>query len=207
MEANRSIGTSYRTTHYIDGRWSASGGRTFADHNPYDGAVVAEVAAGGRAEADAAIAAAHAAFPGWAATGPGERQRLFLKAADLVERRRQDIVDIMAAEAGTAGAFGNYQVKLVADQLRHASGWGFKPVGDVIPSDVPGRLALAVRKPLGVVAGFSPWNGAFTLAWRTVLLPMVFGNTVVLKPSEEAPISAGLLVAEIMDEAGFPPAP
>lgn len=205
MEANRSVGTSYRTTHYIDGRWSASGGRTFADRNPYDGAVVAEVAAGGRAEADAAIAAAHAAFPGWAATGPGERQRLFLKAADIVERRRQDIVDIMAAEAGTAAAFGNYQVKLVADQLRHASGWGFKPVGDVIPSDVPGRLALAVRKPLGVVAGFSPWNGAFTLAWRTVLLPMVFGNTVVLKPSEEAPISAGLLVAEIMDEAGFPP--
>ncbi len=193
------------TTHYIGGRWSAPGGRTFPDYNPYNGEVVAEIAAGGREEADAAIAAAHAAFPGWAATPPSERQRLFLKTADIVERRRQDIVATMAVEAGTASAFGNYQVKLVADQLRHASGWGFKPIGDVIPSDVPGRLALAIRKPLGVVAGFSPWNGAFTLAWRTVLLPMVFGNTVVLKPSEEAPLSAGLLVAEIMDEAGFPP--
>ena len=120
-------------------------------------------------------------FPGWAATPPSERQRLFLKAADIVERRRSDIASMMAVEAGTCGAFAGYQVKLVADQLRHASGWGFKPIGDVIPSDVPGRLALAVRKPLGVVAGFSPWNGAFTLAWRTVLLPMVFGNTVVLK--------------------------
>ncbi len=194
-----------RTTHYIDGKWSASGGRIFPDFNPYNGEVVAEVAVGGRAEAQAAIAAAHAAFPGWAATPPSERQRLFLKTADIVERRRQDIVNVMAVEAGTGGAFACYQVKLVADQLRHASGWGFKPIGDVIPSDVPGRLALAVRKPLGVVAGFSPWNGAFTLAWRTVLLPMVFGNTVVLKPSEEAPLSAGLLVAEIMDEAGFPP--
>ena len=199
------IRLSGRTTHYINGQWAAPGGRTFADHNPYNGEVVAEVAAGGRAEAEAAIAAAHAAFPGWAATPPSERQRLFLKAADIVERRRQDIVQVMAVEAGTGGAFAGYQVKLVADQLRHASGWGFKPIGDVIPSDVPGRLALAVRKPLGVVAGFSPWNGAFTLAWRTVLLPMVFGNTVVLKPSEEAPLSAGLLVAEIMDEAGFPP--
>ena len=194
-----------RTTHYINGQWSALGGRTFADHNPFNGEVVAAIAAGGRAEAEAAIAAAHAAFPGWAATPPSERQRLFLKAADIVERRRQDIVQVMAVEAGTGGAFAGYQVKLVADQLRVASGWGFRPIGDVIPSDVPGRLALAVRKPLGVVAGFSPWNGAFTLAWRTVLLPMVFGNTVVLKPSEEAPLSAGLLVAEIMDEAGFPP--
>ncbi len=194
-----------RTTHYIGGKWSAPGGRTFPDYNPYNGEVVAEVAAGGRVEAEAAVAAAHAAFPGWAATPPSERQRLFLKTADIVERRRQDIVNVMAVEAGTASAFAGYQVKLVADQLRHASGWGFKPIGDVIPSDVPGRLALAVRKPLGVVAGFSPWNGAFTLGWRTVLLPMVFGNTVVLKPSEEAPLSAGLLVAEIMDEAGFPP--
>ncbi len=64
---------------------------------------------------------------------------------------------------------------------------------------------MAVRKPLGVVAGFTPWNGAFSLAWRTVVLPMVFGNTVVLKPSEEAPICAGLLIGEILDEAGFPP--
>ena len=194
-----------RTTHFINGQWSVPGGRTFADYNPYDGEVFANVAAGGRPEADAAIAAAHAAFPGWAAMAPSERQRLFLKAADIVEKRRQEIVGIMALEAGTGSAFAGYQVKLVADQLRHASGWVFKPVGDVIPSDVPGRLALAVRKPLGVVAGFSPWNGAFTLAWRTVLLPMVFGNTVVLKPSEEAPLSAGLLVAEIMEEAGFPP--
>ena len=194
-----------RTTHFINGQWAAPGGRTFADYNPYSGEVVAEVAAGGRAEAEAAIAAAHAAFPGWAATPPSERQRLFLRAADIVERRRQEIVDVMANETGAVGVYAGYQVKLVADQFRHASGWGFKPIGDVIPSDVPGRLAMAVRKPLGVVAGFSPWNGAFTLAVRTVLLPLVFGNTVVLKPSEEAPLSAGLLVAEIMEEAGFPP--
>jgi len=194
-----------RTTHFINGQWSTPGGATFADYNPFNGEIVAQVAAGGRAEAEAAIAAAHAAFPGWAATSPSERQRLFLKAADIVERRRQEIVDVMAVETGSVGVYAGYQVKLVADQLRHASGWGFKPIGDVIPSDVPGRLAMAIRKPLGVVAGFSPWNGAFTLAWRTVLLPLVFGNTVVLKPSEEAPISAGLLVAEIMEEAGFPP--
>jgi acyl-CoA reductase-like NAD-dependent aldehyde dehydrogenase len=89
--------------------------------------------------------------------------------------------------------------------LRQASNWGYLPAGEVIRSDIPGTFAMALRRPLGVVAGISPWNGAHVLAWRTVVNPLAFGNTVVLKPSEEAPVSAGLIVAEIMDEAGFPP--
>ena len=88
--------------------------------------------------------------------------------------------------------------------LRQAANWGYLPAGEVIRSDMPGTFALALRKPIGVVAGISPWNGAHVLAWRTVVNPLAFGNTVVLKPSEEAPISAGLLVADIMAEAGFP---
>ena len=75
---------------------------------------------------------------------------------------------------------------------------------EVIRSDAPGTFALALRKPLGVVAGISPWNGAHVLAWRTLVNPLAFGNTVVLKPSEEAPVSAGLLLPEILAEAGFP---
>ncbi len=195
---------AWHTTHFIDGRWSEGGGRTFADYNPYDGAVFAEVAAGGAREAEAAVAAADAAFPAWAAMPPSQRQRLFLRAADVVERRAKDIVALMAAETGSGGAFSMFQVKWAADLLRQSASWGYLPVGDVLPSDTPGRFAMAVRKPLGVVAGFTPWNGAFSLAWRTVVLPMVFGNTVVLKPSEEAPLSAGLLIAEILDEADFP---
>ena len=88
--------------------------------------------------------------------------------------------------------------------MRQAANWGYLPYGDVLRSDVPGRFAMATRKPLGVVAGFTPWNGAFNLAWRTIILPMAFGNTVVIKPSELAPISAGLLHAQILEEAGFP---
>ncbi len=195
---------AWRTTHFIDGHWSERGGRTFADLNPYNGAVFAEVAAGGVEEAKAAVAAADAAFPAWAAMPPRQRQKLFLRAADIVERRAKDIVALMAAETGSGAAFSMFQVNWAADLLRQSSSWGYLPVGDVLPSDTPGRFAMAVRKPLGVVAGFTPWNGAFSLAWRTVVLPMVFGNTVVLKPSEEAPLSAGLLLAEILDEAEFP---
>ena len=194
-----------RTTHYINGLWGETGGRSFADYNPFDGSLYAEIAAGGREEAQAAVDAAAAAFPAWAEATPRQRQTLFLKAADIVERRAKEFTATMALETGAGAAFSGFLIRWSIDMLRQAAGWGYLPVGDVLPSDVPGRFAMAVRKPLGVVAGFSPWNGSFSLAWRTVVLPMVFGNTVVLKPSEFAPISAGLLLAEVLDEAGFPP--
>jgi acyl-CoA reductase-like NAD-dependent aldehyde dehydrogenase len=193
------------TTHYINGCWSEHGARTFSDRNPFNGEVVAEIATGGAAEAEAAVAAANAAFPAWAAMPPIERQRLFLKAADVTERRLPMIVHSLAIETGSSAAFANFQVQWSINLLRQAASWGYLPCGEVLPSDTPGRFAMAVRKPLGVVAGFTPWNGAFNLAWRTAVLPMAFGNTVVMKPSEEAPVSAGLLHAEIAEEAGFPP--
>ncbi|HVR89704.1 MAG TPA: aldehyde dehydrogenase family protein [Novosphingobium sp.] len=193
-----------RTTHYIDGEWAPVGGSTFPDRNPFNGALVAEIAAGGRVESERAVAAAAAAFPAWAAMPPGERQRLFLKAADITERRLEEIVPIMAAEAGSTRVFSAFQIRLSAAMLRQAASWGYLPYGDLMHSDTPGRMAMVARKPLGVVAGFTPWNGAFYLAWRTFLLPMAFGNTTVIKPSEEAPMSAGLIHAEILEEAGFP---
>jgi acyl-CoA reductase-like NAD-dependent aldehyde dehydrogenase len=166
--------------------------------------VWARVPAGTRAITARAVAAAAAAFPAWADLPPAEKQTLFLRAADIVERRRDEIVGLLAAETGCAAGFAGFQTLTAIRLLRQASNWAYLPAGEVIRSDNPGTFALALRRPLGVVAGISPWNGALVLAWRTVVNPLAFGNTVVLKPSEEAPITAGLLVAEIMAEAGFP---
>jgi acyl-CoA reductase-like NAD-dependent aldehyde dehydrogenase len=129
---------------------------------------------------------------------------MFLRAAGIVDRRRDEIVSLLATETGCAGAFAGFQVITAIRLLRQASNWGYLPVGEIIRSDSPGTFAMALRKPIGVVAGITPWNGAHVLAWRTVVNPVAFGNTVVLKPSEEAPVSAGLLLPEIMAEAGFP---
>jgi acyl-CoA reductase-like NAD-dependent aldehyde dehydrogenase len=188
---------------YIGGEW-VTGDELFDVYNPYDGTVVARVPAGTRADAARAVDAAAAAFPAWADLPPAEKQDLFLRAADIVERRRSEIVALLATETGCAGAFVGFQVLTAIRLLRQASNWGYLPAGEVIRSDIPGTFALALRKPLGVVAGISPWNGAHVLAWRTVVNPLAFGNTVVLKPSEEAPVTAGLLVPEILEEAGFP---
>jgi acyl-CoA reductase-like NAD-dependent aldehyde dehydrogenase len=193
-----------RTSHFIDGAWTDASGPTFPVCNPLNDDVIAEAAAGGAADAEAAVAAAAAAFPAWAALAPGARQALFLKAANIVDRRHEELVQLMAVEGGASRAFSSWQIRLSAAMLRQAAGWGYLPAGDVLRSDIPGRTAMVTRKPLGVVAGFTPWNGAFYLAWRTFLLPMAFGNTTVIKPSELAPMSAGLVHAEILEEAGFP---
>ena len=188
---------------YIGGQWAAAD-KTFDDLDPYRGTVMARVAAGTRADAARAVDAATAAFPAWSAMPPAAKQALFLKAADIVERRAAEITALLAEETGCAGGFAGFQILTATRLLRQASNWGYLPAGEVIRSDIPGTFALALRRPLGVVAGISPWNGAHVLARRTVVNPLAFGNTVVLKPSEEAPVSAGLLVAEILEEAGFP---
>lgn len=193
------------TTHFIDGAWTTASGGTFDVRNPLDDSLVAEAAAGTASDMQTAVDAAARAYPEWAGMAPGERQRLFLAAADIVDRRHDELVRLMAIEGGASRAFSSFQIRLSSGMLRQAAGWGYLPAGDVLRSDVPGRTAFVTRKPLGVVAGFTPWNGAFYLAWRTFLLPLAFGNTTVIKPSELAPMSAGLIHAEILAEAGFPP--
>jgi acyl-CoA reductase-like NAD-dependent aldehyde dehydrogenase len=188
---------------FVGGRWIEAD-EHFDDLNPYSGELVARVPAGTGADAAAAVAAAREAFATWSRTAPEARMRVFLRAADILEARRDDLLATLAAETGASAGFGGFQLKRAVSELRQAAGWVYQPKGELIPSDSEGATHMAVRRPLGVVAGFSPWNGALVLAWRTVVAPIAFGNTVVLKPSELAPLSAGLLVAEVMEEAGLP---
>lgn len=189
----------------IAGEWvAAASGQTFDDINPYTGEVFARIPASDAADAKRAIDAAEKAFPAWAKLGARARQALFLRAADIVERRADELVNIMALETGASNAYSRFQIQWSAGLLRQAAGYPYLSGGEIVPSDTPGVFAMAIRKPLGVVAGISPWNGALALGLRTVVSPLACGNTVVLKPSEEAPICAGLVIGEILHEAGFP---
>jgi acyl-CoA reductase-like NAD-dependent aldehyde dehydrogenase len=196
--------TSYQ--YYAGGQWrDAEGKAQFDVFQPYDRAVFARVPAGGRREAKAAIAAAAAAFPAWSQTTPAERARLFFKAAEIVKRRRVEIARILALETGSTISFATFQQDLVAATLEQAAGWVYLPKGQVLETNQPGSHSIGVRRALGVVASFTPWNGANVLSWRATISPVAAGNTVVIKPSEFAPVSAGLMLAEIAHEAGYPP--
>ena len=161
------------------GQWQqAKDGRFFDVHEPYSGKLFARVAAGTRDDARIAVDAAADAFKGWLMIAPSEKARLFLKAAGL----------------------------LCADELTSLRSWRARPVrrshrrpsrglsprpfsrrrggcscleGEVLETSLPGTHSIGVRRPLGVVASFTPWNGANILSWRAVISPVAAGNTVV----------------------------
>ena len=190
---------------YVDGKWvDALNGRTFPDFNPWDDGVVATVPAGDADDAVEAIDAAARAFPAWAESPPGQRQRVFLTAADLLRRRAEEIRHLLAVETGCGAAFAGIQVDFAATLFRQAAALAYAPVGDALASDLPGTHALARRRPVGVVGSITPWNAAVSLSARAIAVPVAVGNCVVLKPSEESPWSGGLLFAEILAEAGLP---
>jgi len=191
---------------YIDGKWvQSSSGKTFEDHNPFTGDVYANVPAGNAEDARSAIDAAKAAFPEWAATPPAAKRQIFLKAADVMESRQDDLVKAMMEEVGGTIGISMFQMGFVPGLFRMAASAAYDVKGEVIPADHANSFFMAIRQPAGVVACFAPFNVPYILGSRSFTLPIAYGNTAVLKPSEEAPLTGGLLLAEIFDEAGLPP--
>jgi acyl-CoA reductase-like NAD-dependent aldehyde dehydrogenase len=182
----------------------AAKGRTTIDRSPWTGEVVATVAAAETADVTAAVDAAQAQFEGWAALPPAARRTIFLTAADLIEQRRDDIIALMGAETGAMPGNAKFNVALSAGILRELAAGMSAPRGSVLSTDQPGVLSLAVQQPMGVVAALAPWNAPLILGVRAAAAPLAAGNTVVLKPSEEAPLMSGLFIADLLNQAGLP---
>ncbi|MEU4577777.1 aldehyde dehydrogenase family protein [Nonomuraea sp. NPDC023979] len=198
-------GTGGFTGHFIDGEWAAArSGRSYPNRSPWTGEVLGAVAAGDADDADRAVDAAHRAFPGWSRLPPAERQQIFLRAADLLLARRAEVAAALAAETGCGRHFGDVQIDFSVRLLRQAAQLAYRPTGELLPSDLPGTQAMAVRRPVGVVGAIAPWNSSLALGGRASIGPLALGNTVVLKPSEESPRTGGALWAEILHEAGLP---
>ncbi|MGB8362052.1 MAG: aldehyde dehydrogenase family protein, partial [Acidimicrobiia bacterium] len=191
---------------FIGGKWVGSvSGKTFDDLNPFTGEVYAQIPAGTREDARQAIDAAKAAFPGWAGTAPSVRRGIFLKAADIMESRQDELVSAMMEEVGGTIGISMFQMFFVPGLYRMAASAPYDVKGEVIPADHDDSFFMSVRQPAGVVACFAPFNVPYILGSRSFALPIAYGNTAVLKPSEEAPLTGGILLAEIFEEAGLPP--
>jgi acyl-CoA reductase-like NAD-dependent aldehyde dehydrogenase len=192
--------------HFIGGRWCPSGsGVEYANHNPWTGAVLTTVAAGDAEDVRRAIEAADDARQQWADASPSQRQVVFLRAAEELERRRDEIAELLAAETGCGRHFADVQIDFSVSLLRQAAGLAYAPSAVELPSDRDGTRALAVRRPVGVVGAIATWNASLVLAGRAIVGPMAVGNTVVLKPSEESPLTGGSLWADLFAAAGLPP--
>jgi benzaldehyde dehydrogenase (NAD) len=188
----------------IGGNWTEAGsGATYEQTFPYTGEAVGRAAAATRADASAAVEAAHAAFAEWGRTQPAERRALLSKAADLLQERAEEIAQTVTEETGGVFGWGMFNVALAAGMLREAAAQAYWVTGEVIPSDVPGKLAMGVRQPCGVVVGIAPWNAPVILGTRALATPLAYGNTVVLKASEICPRTHAHIVRALQD-AGLP---
>jgi vanillin dehydrogenase len=181
----------------------AKDNRTFQRNNPVHGNVVSEAAAAGVDDAIAAVDAAALAFPAWSATGPGQRRELLLRAADTLAALEKDFVATMIAEIGATEPWAGFNVAFGASILREAASMTTQIAGQIIPSDIPGNLAMAVRQPRGVCVGIAPWNAPVILGVRAIAMPLACGNTVVFKASETCP-AVHRLIATALHNAGIP---
>lgn len=182
----------------------ATGRASFQRRDPVSGDVAVTAAAATPADALAAVEAAARAFPAWSASAPGERRRLLLRAADVLEALGAEFAQAMASETGATAAWAGFNVALAAAMLREAAALTTAVRGHSLASDTPGCLSLSLRQPAGVVLGIAPWNAPVILGVRAIATPLACANTVVLKASEVCP-RTHLLIGEALQRAGFPP--
>jgi acyl-CoA reductase-like NAD-dependent aldehyde dehydrogenase len=175
---------------------------TFDRRNPVTGAVASTAVAFTVSDAIAAADAAALALAAWSALGPNARRAALNLAADMMTARADAFVDAMMSEVGATEGWARFNLKLAVEVVREAAALTTQIGGEVIPSDKPGCIALAVREPAGVVLGIAPWNAPIILGTRAIATPLACGNTVVLKASERCPRTHAL-IAESFIAAGL----
>ena len=175
----------------------------FARLNPLTGAIASSAPAMQAAAIPAIAARAAAAQPAWGALGPNARRAVLMKAASALEARKDDFVAAMMGEIGATAGWAMFNLGLAASMVREAAALTTQIAGEVIPSDKPGCLAMAMREPVGVILGIAPWNAPIILGVRAIAVPLACGNAVILKASEQCPRTHALII-EAFAEAGFP---
>ncbi|WP_109509628.1 aldehyde dehydrogenase family protein [Nocardioides speluncae] len=193
----------------IDGEWvDAKDGQTFATVNPATEEVLVQVAQASAVDADRAVVAARTAFEAgspWSRMTPRDRSHLLWRIGDLIDERGEEFAQLESLDNGKSVASARGDVGVAAELFRYFAGWATKMEGTTIPMSVPGRdfHAYTRREAIGVVAGIVPWNFPLTMAAFKVIPSITAGNTVVLKPAEQTPLTA-LRLGELLLEAGLP---
>jgi len=189
----------------IDGQWvDAESGKTFQTPNPSTGATLAEVAEADKADVDKAVAAARRAFEGkWSKMSARDRGRLLYKLSQLIESRAQQLAELETADNGKPIRESLYvDIPQVVENFEYFAGWATKIEGETIP--VPGQMFnYTLREPIGVCGQIIPWNFPLLMAAWKLAPALAAGNTVVLKPAEQTPVTA-MELGKLILEAGFP---
>jgi acyl-CoA reductase-like NAD-dependent aldehyde dehydrogenase len=191
---------------YIGGIWrGACSGASFPSRNPADrDDIVGFFPRSGPEDIDAAVTAAQAAYPSWRRTPQPVRAQVLLRASELLRQRKEELARLMTREMGKVLLEARGDVQEAIDMAEFMAGEGRRPFGETVPSELPDKICMTWREPLGVVGLITPWNFPIAIPSWKLMPALLAGNAVVLKPAEDAPLCATRLV-EILIEAGLPP--
>ncbi len=181
------------------------GERTITDRDPYSGEVLLEIASASADDVDDAYRTADCERREWSQALPSQRAEVMRSAAEIMEVRRDEIVDWLIEEAGSTRIKAELEWSAAHAVMLEAAIVPYRIEGHILPSDVPGKECRVIRQPVGVVGIISPWNWPLQLSNRSVAPALAVGNGVVLKPASDTPVTGGLLLARIFEEAGLPP--
>ncbi|OIB57599.1 aldehyde dehydrogenase family protein [Natrialba sp. SSL1] len=190
---------------YLAGKWTDQGDRdSISVENPYTREELTTVPAGTPDDVDQAYEAAAAAQEQWADQPPQGRAQVVTAALEFVRDNREAVLELLALEAGSARVKGVAEIQTATGMMQQAASFPFRMDGQQTESIVPGKENTVERVPVGVVGVISPWNFPLHLSMRAVAPAIAAGNGVVLKPASNTPITGGLLLARIFEEAGAP---
>jgi aldehyde dehydrogenase (NAD+) len=189
---------------FIGGQWrEGTSQRTLRTTNPFDDTLLAEIRQASTADVDAAYQAAADAQPGWASLPPAKRSAVLGKAADYLQEHFEQVLQLLVAESGSSHLKANIELSGTIAAIREAATFPTRVHGKILPSNAPGKENRVYREPVGVVAVISPWNFPLLLSARSVAPALAPGNTVVLKPASDTPLTGALVLAKAFETAGL----
>ena len=189
----------------LAGEWrDGRAGKSLTDMNPYTDETLLELALADADDLDEAYRAAEEAQSEWADMLPQERRDIIEAAVGVMERRRDEIVGWLVAEAGGTRLRAEMEWSLVREGMKEAATYPMHATGEILPATIPGKENRVYREPVGVVGVISPWNFPLQLTNRSLSPALACGNGVVVKPASDTPVTGGLLLAKVYEEAGLP---
>ena len=186
------------------GGWREAHGGTVDVEEKATGERLATVGLADATDVAEAAERAAAAQPEWAATSFEERAAILRRAATLLEERAPAVIDWLVRETGEIRARATHETRISVGEIREASALAGQPFGELLPTTERGRMSFAQRVPIGVVGAITPWNAPVILGIRVIAPALALGNAVIIKPDAQTPITGGLLLASIFEEAGLP---
>lgn len=190
---------------FIHGQWvKGLSSHTDTNTNPFNGDTLATIAQANLEQLDEAYAAAHTAQKSWGCTLPQERAGLLARVAQVLDARAEEIIGWIIRESGSTRLKATIEWMSAKGIVLEAASFPSRMQGELLPAMFPGQSSRVYREPLGVVGIISPWNFPFHLSMRSVAPALATGNTVVLKPASDTPVTGGTLLAAIFEEAGAP---